>query len=213
MGGPAHLRGPLLIRIRQALTRHRDESDPAAKGHVSPQPIDRCREAISNADQKTQVNETPEPPGWCTPQLHPAKVRNCGFSSYRGKTSPVAISESGRGKPRFDSGFDDSCYIGAALFRRGRETRYGVPVPAATQSGIANGKCIRDLGDRQIGIYRDPARFVRLEFKPPSGRRCRDSGRPKHGPSRNDGAVDRSSFSIDTLHATAEPHVDAQSFE
>ena len=71
----------------------RDQADAAAKLKIGPEPVEKRRNAISDAQHEAYVHDAPQPPSWCAPQFESAEIRDGCLAADGGETAEVTIAE------------------------------------------------------------------------------------------------------------------------
>jgi hypothetical protein len=71
----------------------RDETSPASKGDVTPQPVDRDNETISKANQKVDVRDAPKQPADNALEPNGSELHYSGAPSDCGQVAPMSVSE------------------------------------------------------------------------------------------------------------------------
>src|SRR5687768_11093316 len=113
------------------------QARPGAIGEVGPEPVEHHGHAVAQANEKTDVHQSPQPPGGCAMQAYETEVDHRSLATDRSEAAEVLIVERTHIASIQNPRANDARNVRAALLRRRCQARHGLSTPAVRQRRVA----------------------------------------------------------------------------
>src|SRR5436309_6126948 len=174
---------PLLVILKGKITPlflppAGNQSSGALKAHIRPGPVKENDEPVPEADQKKDVDEDPDDPGYKTGKHNPVEVHDSRGSTNGGHRAQVHIMEGFGWQPL---AYPENIARGMPSFLHSDRGEAGEQLSCLIHKGgqISNDKDLRMAGNAQIRVDQHTPDVIKRHAKGARQRGWRDTCRPK----------------------------------